>query len=147
MLCLKGRCTTLAADSSTSQWQARFWLPPTMTPGDYSLTVSNGFASGNMSTFIGTSAELKDLGSVTVKAPDDPRVAWPTAVFAAESHGCGGGFFAGRLNTSGRAAVGLDCASSGAPYNCPKNCSAAVQAAMGCKVIITHPCILSIHNH
>ena len=87
-LCLSGGgCTTLAADSSLSPWQAQFWLPTAMEPGDYSLSVSNGHAAANMSTFIGTSTDLKDLGSVTVKAANDPRAAWPTKVFAAESYG------------------------------------------------------------
>eukprot|EP01044_Picomonas_judraskeda_P008200 COSAG03_NODE_922_length_5300_cov_1.722938_1_plen_325_part_00 len=87
-LCLSGGgCTTLAADSSLSPWQAQFWLPTAMEPGDYSLSVSNGHAAANMSTFIGTSTDLKDLGSVTVKAANDPRASWPTKIFAAESYG------------------------------------------------------------
>ena len=125
-----GGCTTLSADSSISQWQARFWLPVGIAPGDYTLSISNGHASANMSTFIGTSAELRDLHTVTIKAADDPRVAWPDKTFAAESYGCAGGFYAGRLNTSTEPAAGLDCQDNGEPYNCPRNCTAAVQAAI-----------------
>lgn len=129
-LCLIDRCTTLTADASISPWSARFWLPKHMGAGDYTLTVSNGYASGNMSTFIGTSTDLKHLSTVTVKAASDPRAAWPAQVFAAESYGCNGGFFPGRVNASGTRPTGLDCAMNGMPYNCPKNCSAAVQAAI-----------------
>jgi hypothetical protein len=129
-LCLRGSCTTLTADSSTSQWQARFWLPASMQPGEYSLSVSNGHVTGNMSTFIGTSTELKDLRTTTVKATTDPHVVWPTKIFCVESFGCDGGFFTGRFNASGNVPVGLDCTDNGFPYNCPRNCSAAVQAAI-----------------
>ena len=121
---------TLSADSSISQWQAKFWLPVEIAPGDYALSISNGHASANMSTFIGTSAELRDLRAVTIKAASDPRVAWPDKAFAAESYGCAGGFDAGRLNTSIEPATGLDCQDNGEPYNCPRNCTAAVQAAI-----------------
>ena len=115
-LCLEGdACTTLAADSSTSQWQARFWLPSSLQPGEYSLSVSNGFTDQYMSAFIGTSTELKDLATVTVKAPSDPRVAWPTKVFEAKNYGCDGGFFTGTLNTSGANPTGLNCSTSGMP--------------------------------
>ena len=115
-LCLEGgACTTLAADSSTSQWQARFWLPSTLQPGEYRLQVSNGFTDQYMSAFIGTSTELKDLATVTVKAPSDPRVAWPTKVFEAKDYGCDGGFFKGTLNTSGANPTGMNCSSSGMP--------------------------------
>lgn len=125
-----GSCTTLSADSSISQWQARFWLPDDIAPGDYALSISNGHASANMSTFIGTSSELRDLRTVTIKAASDPRVSWPDKVFAAESYGCAGGFYTGRLNTSTEPATALDCAENGEPYNCPRNCTAAVQAAI-----------------
>ena len=59
--------------------------------------------------------------------------AWPTKVFAAADYGCTGGFFKGRTGKAagGRdGSVGLDCADNGIPYNCPKNCSGAVQAAI-----------------
>ena len=38
----KSKCTTLAADGSTSPWAAQFWLPQEMAPGDYVATVSHG---------------------------------------------------------------------------------------------------------
>ena len=94
-LCLGGdsaACTTLKGDSSTSQWQARFWLPASMAQGDYSLSVSNGYASSNMSTFIAPSPGLAALSTVNVIAASDVRATWPTKVFdVAKDYGCTGG--------------------------------------------------------
>ena len=134
-LCLGENCTTLKGDSSTSQWQARFWLPPSMVQGDYSLSVSNGYASSNMSTFIAPSPGLAALGTVTILAASDARATWPTKTFdVAKSYGCTGGLFNGVWNTSEPLTIygytALNCSQAGAPYVCPKNCSQAVDAAI-----------------
>ena len=72
------KCTTLAADGSTSPWAAQFWIPEQMPPGDYRATISNGYASAALDMFIDASAP--HVSTVTV-LPTHGRRPWPTKIF------------------------------------------------------------------
>ena len=132
------KCTTLTADGSTSPWAAQFWLPQEMAPGDYAATISNGFASSSLDMFIDAGAP--HVSTVTVLPPHGRRL-WPTKVFDVSNYGCSGGFVQGQMkegflpiNTSqsgwGNNSLAMNCSYNGLPYNCPRDCTEAVRAAI-----------------
>eukprot|EP01043_Picozoa_sp_COSAG02_P043848 COSAG02_NODE_3856_length_6138_cov_12.727604_2_plen_409_part_00 len=126
------KCTTLAADGSTSPWAAQFWLPPQTAPGDYSATISNGFASSALDMFIDASAP--HVSTVTVLPPHGRRP-WPTKIFDVSKYGCVGGFVQGQMqegwnNETDNRTLAMNCSYQGLPYNCPRDCTGAVRAAI-----------------
>lgn len=88
-------CATLTSDpDATSQWSAKWWLPATMAPGEYTVTISNGFASSPVDSFI--SPAEPHVSTIVVKS--QASVAWPTKIF--EVPASAAGFFEGRMNFS-----------------------------------------------
>ena len=126
------KCTTLAADGSTSPWSAQFWLPQEMVPGEYSATISNGFASSVLDMFI--SASAPHVSTVTV-LPSYGRRPWPTKIFDVSDYGCSGGFVQGQMkegwnNETNNRTFAMNCSYMGLPYNCPRDCTDAARAAI-----------------
>jgi hypothetical protein len=126
------KCTTLAADGSTSSWAAQFWLPQEMVPGEYSATISNGFASSVLDMFISTSAP--HVSTVTV-LPSHGRRPWATKIFDVSNYGCSGGFVQGQMkqgwnNETDNRTLAMNCSYQGLPYNCPRDCTGAARAAI-----------------
>ena len=88
-------CTTLQSDpDATSQWSAKWWLPAGIAPGEYTVTISNGFASSPLDSFI--SPAEPHVSTIVVKSR--ASVEWPTKVF--EVPASAGGLFEGRMNFS-----------------------------------------------
>eukprot|EP01043_Picozoa_sp_COSAG02_P034024 COSAG02_NODE_2356_length_9072_cov_14.450017_5_plen_320_part_00 len=88
-------CRTLTSDpDATSQWSAKWWLPAKMAPGEYTVTISNGFASSPVDSFI--SPAEPHVSTIVVKS--QASVAWPTKIF--EVPASAAGFFEGRMNFS-----------------------------------------------
>jgi hypothetical protein len=124
-------CTTLRADAdAVSQWSAKWWLPASMLPGDYTVKVDNGFVSAALDSFISQSEP--HVSTVTVKSPRE--VAWPTKVFAVPEEK--GGLFEGTMNFTATATGpspnghGDDCNFGGYPYVCPRDATEAVLGAI-----------------
>eukprot|EP01052_Picozoa_sp_SAG31_P002890 SAG31_NODE_105_length_25008_cov_17.439399_3_plen_993_part_00 len=123
-------CHRVPADvSDSNQWHARFWLPTAVGAGEYTVAVSNGFAEREMDAFI-TPTVYAHLKTHTVKSR--AAAAWPEdRTFHVSAFGCSGGFFAGTLDgPDPLTAQGLNCTYNGAPYVCPRDCTAAILAAV-----------------
>ena len=131
------QCTVIHADGATSPWHAQFWIPSGMTPGDYEASVSNGFVESKLDMFIGPDEEHAHVSTVSV-LPATGRRPWPTEVFNVSNYGCTGGWFQGEMSpgwdytmdSAEQMQFAQNCSYQGLPYNCPKDCSSAVQNAI-----------------
>jgi hypothetical protein len=109
-----------------------------MAPGDYTATISNGFASSALDMFIDAGAP--HVSTVTVLPPHGRRP-WPTKVFGVSNYGCSGGFVQGQMEDGflpvnesqsgwGNNSLAMNCSYEGLPYNCPRDCTDAVRSAI-----------------
>jgi hypothetical protein len=74
----------IADEKNTSGYGAVFTLPTTITPGEYVVSVSNGAATGELSSFYS-----QDEPVVTTIIIKPARVtAWSTAEFPVTAYGC-----------------------------------------------------------
>ena len=75
---------TLTASGNTTEWQAAFELPASLSPGTYTAHISNGLSSHSRGEWVELSMfqspTAPNLGVVTVVAPP----AWPSKVFTVD---------------------------------------------------------------
>ena len=106
----------IAARNSSSV-EALFMLNSSVPPGTYRVSVSNGYATSKLDTFV--SPAQPHVQTITVVSA--ASVAFDATVFAVESYGCTGG-------VNGTGEVGNE-STSGFPVNCTQGVNAAISAA------------------